>query len=261
MASRLEFNFSQSFDGVIWGTFAIPQSHLLFLEVRQEDSHEVRFSAFDYGKNEFLWKDMLFKETWWIGLTAATPHVLLLHQYMGMENPDAKSLIAFHVHQKKILWQHDHFSFDCLDNDKIHGHFIKEGIKQAILDVNTGEILENVNPLNVNRENIVALKPFQYVEGHPHFETVKSFLTRKMNIIPVFGVEYLEYSSFIFISYHVQEESLANYLVVITEDGAEVLCEKLGVQLKGLGLETFFILSGCLFFVRNKCALVSFRIV
>jgi len=238
-----------------------PQSHLLFFEVRREDKHEVRFSAFDYSRNEFLWRDILFQETWWIGLTAATPNVLLLQQYLNMENPDDKCLIAFHVHQKKIIWQHDHFSFDFLDNDKIQGNFMKDGTNQAILSVDSGEILEKLRPLKIALENLTSIKPFQYVEGHPHFEMVKSFLTRKMSVIPVACVEYLEYNSLVFVSYYVQEDSLVNYLLVMTENGDEVLREKLDGQLKGLGLETFFILSGCLFFVRNKCMVVSFRIV
>ena len=82
-----------------------------------------------------------------------------------------------------------------------------------------------------------------------------------MNINPVGSIEYLEFNSLIFISYHVQSETLANYLVVLNENGTEEFKTELGDHLKGIGFETFFILSGCLFFVRNKGELVSFRIV
>ncbi len=245
----------------MWGSLVVPSKDLLILEVRNEARHEVRFSAFNYARNEFLWKDILFEETWWIGLTAVTPDILLLHQYHGMENPDDKGLIAFDINQQKILWQYDHFSFACLHNDKIKGHFLSETATPVMVDSHTGQIFENIDFVPVPSENICITKPFQYTAGEANFETVKSFLARKMDVKLVAGAEYLEYSSLIFISYYVQQDSLANYLVVIREDGVVVANEKLDDQLKGLGLETFFILAGCLIFVRNKRELVSFRIV
>ena len=261
LASKLEFNFSQTFQGVIWQLLKVPELPVLLLEIREEDKHEVRFAAFDYTLGRFLWKDILFEETWWIGQVAATADILLLNLYLNMENPDEKGLMAFHIHQKKILWRYDYFSFSYVKGDVVVGHFAKDEFKATILDVNSGKILENDNVKSGRDENITVINPFQYVESNPHFETVKSYLTAEGSVVPLFGVDYLEYEGLVFISYYIQEHSLANYLIVITEKGETVLREKLGEALKGIGLETFFILAGCLFFVRNKCELVSFRIV
>ena len=110
-------------------------------------------------------------------------------------------------------------------------------------------------------ENFKLFHPFQYLEGTGNFETVRSFLTSKMGILPVMGAEYLEYESLIFISCYLQEDGLANYLIVVTEEGREVLRQKLEDHLKGIGLDTFFILSGCLFFVKSKRELVSYKLI
>ncbi len=261
LASKLEFNFSRAFQGIIWRLLEVPNQSLLLLEIREEDKHEVRFAAFDYRLNDFLWRDVLFEEAWWIGLVASTPDVLLLNVYLNMENPDEKGLIAFHIHQQKILWRYDYFSFSSIHGHVVTGHFAKDELKPTLLDVNSGEILIKDDTKKELTENISVLNPFQYVESSPHFDTVKSFLIEKVNVVPLSGVEYLEYNALVFISYYTQEASLVNYLIVITENGDTVLREKLGYALKGIGLETFFILAGCLFFVRNKCELVSFRIV
>lgn len=262
MINKLEFNFSQAFEGIIWKLLKVEEHSILLLEVREPDKHEARFSAFDYRANKFLWKDILFEEPWWIGLAATTSDVMLLNLYLNLENPDEKGLMAFHVHEQKILWRNDFFCFSSLEGEAITGYLVKDDFKSVKLDVNSGENLQMHDIKNRSTENISVIKPFQYVESNSYFGIVKSFITEKLNVMPVSGVEYLEYHSFIMISYYVQQDNcLANYLIVMTKTGETVLHDKLGQSLKGIGLETFFILSGCLFFVRNKCELVSFKIV
>jgi hypothetical protein len=261
LTSKLDFNFSQRFSGIVWNTLAIPGTDLLVIEARDEKKREARFSLLDFKKNDFLWKDKLFEEKWWIGLTTATPNVLLFHVFQSMDNPDVKALMAWHIHEQRVLWKLEHFSFSRLEGEYIHGLFAKEELQPKIIDIATGESVENVPVASDFMENIMLQKPFQYIDGNVHFETVKTFLTSRLNIVPVIGVEYLEYRHLIFISYQVQLENMANYLVVFSEAGDLVFQEKLGDHLKGLGLDTFFILSGFLFFVSNKSELFSYRIV
>jgi len=261
LASTLDFKFSQTFDGTLWNMLQVPASNLLVLEVRNEQRREARFSALDIIANEFVWKEILFDESWWIGLTAATKEVLLLHVYRNTENPDAKDLLAWDIHRQQKRWQLRNFLVGFLSGNSLYGRFADENAGEVIIDVRTGDVVENKVTETTAEENIRILKPFQYVEGTPYFDTVKAFLNQMFNIMPAAGVEYLEEQSFIFISYHAMQDSLVNYLIVLTADGSVLLHEKLGERLKGLGFETFFILSGCLFFVRNKCELVSYRIV
>lgn len=261
MTRTLHFKFSQIFDGILWNMLQVPASDLLILEVRNEQRREAHFSALDIMMNKFEWKDILFDERWWIGLTAATKEVLLLHVYQNTENPDAKDVLAWDIFRQQKRWQLKNFLIGFLSGNYLHGRFAGENAAEVVVDVETGDLMENKAAEPMAEENIPIIKPFQYVEGTPYFETVKTFLNRMFTIVPVAGVEYLEEQSFIFISYHAMQDGLVNYLIVLSADGSVVLHEKLGERLKGLGFETFFILSGCLFFVRNKCELVSYRIV
>ena len=90
---------------------------------------------------------------------------------------------------------------------------------------------------------------------------MKTFLGQKLNLTPVVALEYLELDTFIFVSYYVAEGDLVNYLLVLSADGKVLLHEKLDEHLKGIGLDTFFILSGCVIFVRNKRELVSYSLI
>jgi hypothetical protein len=261
LSSKLNFNFSHTFPGAVWNTLSVPDTDLLIIEVRNEDKREATFSVLDIRQNQFRWKDKIFDETWWIGLTAATPDILMLHLYQNTDNPDEKSLLGWHIQDQKLLWKLNDFRFNYLDDKYLYGCFTNNDMEVLAIDFHTGEIDENVRPTNALKENIMLQMPFQYVDGNVHFETVKSFLTSKLKVTPILGVEYLEYERLLFISYLVLEKSLANYLVVFTDEGELLLHEKLDDQLKGLGLDTFFILSGCLVFVRNKSEMISYRIV
>jgi len=68
--------------------------------------------------------------------------------------------------------------------------------------------------------------------------------------------DYLEWDGHIFISYYCQEaDSLANFLLMMGEDGKILLNEKLESDLKAVGVSTFFIFENHLIFVRNKAEL------
>jgi hypothetical protein len=110
-------------------------------------------------------------------------------------------------------------------------------------------------------QNFLVRKPLQYYPETKHFETVKSFLSLKYGISAISLIEYLEYETLILISCYVAETDLVNYLYVISETGDLLLKEKIGEQLKGLGIDTFFILSGYLIFVKNRNVLVSYKMV
>jgi hypothetical protein len=128
-----------------------------------------------------------------------------------------------------------------------------------VLDARTGGLFES-SLFDVRKDEKVV-RPHHYPDGHPYFETVKTFLNQKFNLSPTSALEYLEHDSLIFISCYLHERELTNYLFVCSSDGTLLLKEKLGEHLKGIGLDTFFILSGCLIFVRNKGELVSYEIL
>jgi len=86
-------------------------------------------------------------------------------------------------------------------------------------------------------------------------------LSRRFNLLPVIALEYLEHDSIIFISFYIEEGELANYLLIISAGGEVLMKEKLDEHLKGIGIDTFFLLSGCVIFVKNKVELFSYKIV
>ena len=231
----------------------------MLVEVRDHQKRRVHFSALDYKHYQFVWAEKDMEEPWWISASGVTGNLALFTLYTDTNNPDKKAALAYHILEQKIAWWKNDFSIDAVSRNSVRGTSEKFGKKQLVLDARTGDPFEASISDVRNYEKVV--RPHHYPEGHPYFETVKTFLNQKFNLSPTYALEYLEHDSLIFISCYLHEKELANYLFAFSPDGTLLLKEKLGEHLKGIGLDTFFILSGCLIFVRNKGELVSYEIL
>lgn len=232
----------------------------LVVEVRDDVNFRVSFSLFDYVKNAFIWKDVSLPEAWWISIVAVSGDTVLLNRFLNKGgNPDRKSLIALDAATGTIRWELEEFSFYDWNESEIFGYRTKPDPVPVIAVRATGEVIERSwEPKQP--EPAERLVPGFYAEGTGHFETIKKFVAQTDYTLTR-GVEYLEFNDWIIMSIYVQEqEKLANYLLVFTKTGELALTVKLGEKLAGLGSETFFILSGCLFLVQNKTDLVAYRL-
>lgn len=260
MSGALQPIFSHSFSGIVWNTLVLEAESLLFVETRDDVNFKVTFSVLDYRRNAFLWKDVSFAESWWLSMLSARKDVLLLTRYVNKVNPDRKNLVAVDVSTRAIRWEAEQFSFFDWTEHEVLGYSTKDGFTQATIDLANGAVKTEAwkiteTPREPDRERAVF-----YAEGTPHFETVKKFLAQTDFTVTT-GVEYLEHGSWILVSvYTGQPGNLANYLLVFSQTGELTLNVKLGEKLAGLGADTFFILSGCLFLVKNKTELVAYRL-
>jgi len=223
LAGKLEFHFSHTFQGVVWNMILVPQKSILIVEVRDEERRQVSFSALDFSQNKFLWKDVRANESWWVNLYQANEREVILSKFENTNNPDSVTYLS--------------------------------------LDLQTANIQEKSSIEKFIMESAEVLIPVQYLQGSPYFETVKKFVEQKLDSQPVHSIEYLENSDLIFISMYTQLESMMeNWILVFNMSGELLLREKMGTALKGLGLETFFIWGGYLFFVKNKMELATYVI-
>jgi hypothetical protein len=255
----IAFNFSKVFDGVVWTTKVSKEKEIIVLEIRNSERKEARFAAFDFGTQNFLWKDKLMDEPWWINLTTVSAKIVLFTLYTDTHNPDKKAVLACDLLDGKLVWWQNDFSISSVSDNFVVGFSEKYGRREVVLDLNTGKTLQSGDFSSEIPER--SIRPQQFFEGHSYFDTVKTFFNQKFNLLPITALEYLEYDSLIFVSCYLQENELTNYLFIISADGNLLLKEKLDEHLKGIGLDTFFILSGCVFFVKNKVELVCYKIL
>jgi hypothetical protein len=259
LTDNLSHHFSQQLPGVIWKIVDDPRRAILYLEVRDVARKKVSFSAFHLGKKEWLFENQVFDEDWWISLVTAVSGRLVFTLYTDTQNPDKKSVIVFNIETKTIDWWKSNFALSFAEEKWLSGVDTKFGSKEVVLDLFTGFPVAR-DTLFVPGQNFDVIRPFQYTEGSEHFETVKSFLIARTDILPRFSVEYCEHAELIFVSAFTGEKELANYLLVFNSDGKTMLKETLGEDLKGIATDTFFLFKGFLIFVKNKSELVSYKL-
>lgn len=261
MANTLALDNAYTFQGIIWNTLADGDHRRLYLEVRDPKTRKVAFSALNLQNNQWFWKDLTFDEPWWISLGAVSGDILLLDVYTDTNNPDKKSLVAYHVLEKKIIWWRNDFSYSAVNRLYVKGLDQRIAGKETILDVFTGKPVSAVDFDLADSQNFPVIRPFQYEEGSAHFDTVRQFLQTRMGIVPVATIDYLEYNELIFLSVFLKNEGLANYLYGFNSDGQLLIEEKLGENLKGVGMDTFFIFLQHLILVKNKNELRTYKIL
>jgi hypothetical protein len=256
----LEPWLEEKLNATVWKTITHPERNILFLEVRNEASKKVTFSGVDLDARMFLFRDLEFEEPWWISLAESSGNIVLFTFYTDTNNPDKKTILAFDFVENKTVWWRNNYAISGVTDNTVFGSETGLGTKFLVLGLADG-LPAAEQTVTLLKENFLVHKPLQYHEETSHFETVRSFLSVKHQVSATSLIEYLEYRSLLFISFYVAEADLANYLIVLDENGDVLLRERLGEHLKGIGSDTFFILSGYLIFVKNKNALVSYKLI
>jgi hypothetical protein len=259
VGTAVQLKFLHRLEGPVWNLLATKDT--LLIEVRTKEPRRVTFSAFDLHSNVFLWRDKVLEETWWVNASAICSSIALFTIYMDTNNPDKKGILAYSIRDLELKWWKNDFSISELGENSVKGFASKFGLKEVVFDVHSGEPMDVQN--FVRGAPVPTLqKPVQYSAGQDHFATVQAFLADRLNFPAVSSLEYLESCNCVFIScYSVEDDGLANYLFVLSVEGNVLLKEKLDGSLKGIGLDTFFILEGCVIFVRNRNELISYNII
>ncbi len=259
MERKLEFNFSHVFNGIVWNSVVSEDGSVLVFEIRHGENKQVSFAALNVKDGNWLWQDKLSEEPWWVNLNSVSSNRIILTIYTETNNPDKKGILVYSLLDFTLDWWNNDFSLISVSNGFVFGMSSTYGSREVTLELQSGKELKSIE--TIENDRITAHRPQHYHEGSEYFKTVKIFLEKKLNLQPVSSLEYLEHDGLIFISFYTQEEGLANHLIVLSAMGNIVLHEKMSDRLTGIGWDTFFVLLGVVFFVRNKVELVSYKIV
>ena len=261
MIDSLHLNFSRRFKGIIWNTVVSGEDKVLLIEVRNAEEKRVRFSAFNYEKGQFLWTDRELEESWWVNATSIIGGMVFFTIYLDTNNPDKKGVLAYSLNNLELVWWNNDFTIGEITSAGLKGYSGKFGIKELVLGIADGREVGAGSGATLIANPVK--KPVQYVEGTQYFDTVKNFLVKQLNLDPVSALEYMETDQCFLVSCYcrVDENLLANFLFVFSKAGKLLLNERLDTSLKGIGLDTFFVVDDLLFFVKDKVELLSFRIL
>lgn len=253
------------------------EERLLVLEIRSLDHRTAKFAAIDLQQKKLLWHDLLFKEDWWIGMSAIKDGSILFYTYENDQNPVPTSYFLYSIDKGDIIWESSDFNFIAIVDEGILGYTDSEGsMQKLLLDGSTGRphSVTNASAEGLHKSEDIEKKgnktssyPFHYPEQSDNFNTIEEYLKHSHAINPVKAIDYLEIRNLIVISYYLYNEVsqkdnklLDNFILVLDTEGNKLLNIKIDENLQGIGLGIFFVVKNQLIFSRNKSEIISYQI-
>ena len=89
------------------------------IEEREIETKEVFFSCLEINSGKKLFNEFQFDEKNWIGIESIYKDIIFFHAYRKPDMPAHKSIIAFDIYSKSVLWQNDDFVFSFIFDDKV----------------------------------------------------------------------------------------------------------------------------------------------
>ncbi len=128
----------------VWRILISPTGKLV-IETRNPEKKEAYFSCIDLQSSKKIFKSFQFDDKYWIGIEDIYNDTILLHRFSKPDMPGHKSIIAFDVNNKSILWQNNEYAFLFLYQKKIYAYRQQfEGRQFFTLDPLTGELLDEL---------------------------------------------------------------------------------------------------------------------
>jgi hypothetical protein len=261
--------FSKLFSSVIWKIIADSDTGTVYVETRDGDKRKALFHAFDLQAKKMLWADVSILDAWWSSLKIANKGNLLVVKFNDPDMPEQRGFAVIDGKTSKLLWGSDDAQVMQAEPD---GIIVAEGKEEDSsylkLDWAAGKTLgavsvkEMFSGFNKKAQTpSFVLYPFHFEEENSFFSKIKEYIEIITGHKAVRMIEYLEKGDKVLISYYIyEEEKLTNFILVADEKGALLVHEKLNAGLKGIGMDTFFVLKDQLIVVKNNNELQSYVI-
>ena len=269
---KLKKTFSFIDKNQIW-RLLISESDKLLIETRDLENKEVFFNYIDLNTGKSILKNFQLEEKFWIGIEKIYKEKMIFHHYAKPNMPEHKKIIVYDIFQNQIIWQNDDLVFLTIFDDKIYAIKKKfEGREIYILDINSGEIIGNVENEDDKLKSVLENVNFEDYSDYKYPETYYNDEQTNDEIISketkgncnITNIDKLQFGDLLMFNYHVKKEnnSLDNMFAVYNiEKKKKVISEILNKNLNSYSPDSFFCYKNNLIVLKNKIELFSYKIV
>lgn len=221
MAEKLHSIFSYQFELNIWKYLVDIESDKIVVELRSHTDMSVKFAVCNVITSKVDYLPL--EASWWTSIEAFDGENLYLKQYESDANPDVKTIIKYHI--------------------------------------SSGEQSANQNEENLPHGKNELLRPALYPSSNEYYKLISEFiLERTESVANGAGIEFLDWSENVCVSYYSGNSKMANYLLVVDRSKNNLLHECIDNNLEGIGQDTFTIAGNKLIFVKEKRELNIYQI-
>lgn len=248
----------------------------LVIEERDAKTKEVFFSCLEIESGRKIFNDYQLDDKSWIGIETVYNDIIFFHSYGNHEMPAHKSIIAFDIQSKNILWQNDNYVYSFIYDDIIYCYQQRfESRVYFALNYLTGEMNKE---FGTDNSQILQLKekanedfgkqnylfPEYFDRNDLGNEEYQKYLQKIIADYTIKGdVSYLKVRNLLMFNYH--EVSNANtftniFIAVDLMKNKIQLKEILDKNLINLMPESFFVKDDFLFLIVDKTKLLVYQI-
>ena len=238
---------SEQFLAQIWKLIIDSDGGLLFVEVRDDKSRQVSFTAIDLVKGTTDFKDRALPEKWFSGLAGSYKGVLFLHGYQSAQSPAHKGITAIGKDGAE-LWVN---YIDALYHISINGPVVYntqvQPQKLFLVDTQTGKY---IRPFN----NIADLPPQQHITVPGLIDHIPTGFNLPGGELTG-NIHYIEHNSFRIVSLHLLNGGILKQILLISKGGEIVYDDLLNGDIQKLQPESFILHRDKLIYIKNKTEL------
>lgn len=251
--------FQHTFENLIWKLIADKTNSFLAIELRDIENRKVTFDVLNIDNQQFINNNIDIQENWWVGMEALTNQFLILHFYDQQLYAHRKGIYCINLISKSLQWKLPRHTFVKNIDNIVYAELNEKDFQFDLLSGN--EIIES-NKIESN-EQYTSLELLKIFDDDVYFVKIKQFVFQILKIEIHQLVEYLEYKNYILISFYTREVSgkLKNDFIIFDQENKKVIIhENLGIELSGVGTNTFCVLKNKLVLCKNKKDILIYEI-
>lgn len=266
--------YSYTSNKTIW-RILFSELNKMVIEERDSEKREVFFSCIDASTGSILFKLLQLEEKFWIGIETIYKDIIVFHKFSKPDMPGHKSLIAYDINSRNIMWQTDEYSYQFIYNDKIY--VSKNSFDNRYfysLNIYTGEVIDDtgndigyINTIKNDQYNPNHLFKFVFPEVfRKESETgnsIGSIINDYINGKEITGhIEYILYNEIIFFNFYSRnrKKSLINEFFAVNLNGKKIFDQVLIENANAYTADSFFIKDDLLFLLKDKNTVLAYSL-
>jgi hypothetical protein len=248
----------------------------LVIEERDAKTKEVFFSCYEIESGKKLFDQIQLDEKNWIGIESIYNDIIYFHTYGKPDMPIHKSIIAFDILSKTVLWHNDNYVFSFVHNDKVYCY--QQRFESRVffsLDYLNGNILEEfgnefekVNQIKEQTDHKFNDQQYLFPEYFNRTklgeENYDKYLQQILSEKVIKGdISYLKMENLLMFNYHeVSKINLLDNIFTAIDllKNKIILKETLDKNLGSLMPDSFFVKDKFLFLIVDKTKLFVYQI-
>ena len=256
-AKILQKLFSHTFSQNIWRILPHPDPdrNEWAVELRESSEKNISFAIIDLSVPELRWQVTPEGADWWTSLTAFSEGHIFLHNYRYPDLPQPTDLLAISAQTGNLLWALPNYVLvRTLDKDTVEvATFKGEQFQKSFFDIRTEKFSTVMEEINLPAVEIILKQPVRYKERNVYFDRLSSFLTDITGISKPICIDYLDERPYMMFSYYIYEqEKVAQYLLIVTDQKEIVFQEKISEGRDGIGQSTMMLKNKILVYLKNN---------